>query len=137
MEFALSSKLFSAIEMESLGKPASSRSDFKNTGQIIFGGYGTTAQHSYFQLLDQVTQDICADIISTTDDKKSLSMAQAMTQSKLLAYGEHKNRLNKELKINGNLPVNLFLLKKFNSVFWCDFANPLSFLLSIVPIATR
>ena len=24
-----------------------------------------------------------------------------------------------------------FLLKKFNNVFWCDFANPLSFLLSI------
>ena len=104
---------FQQLEMESLGKPASSRSDFKNTGQIIFGGYGPTAQHSYFQLLHQGTQDICADIISTTDDKKSLSMAQAMTQSKLLAYGEHKNRLNKELKINGNVPVNLFLLKKF------------------------
>ena len=106
---------FQQLEMESLGKPASSRSDFKNTGQIIFGGYGPTAQHSYFQLLHQGTQDISADIISTTDDKKSLSMAQAMTQSKLLAYGEHKNRLNKELKINGNVPVNLFLLKKFNA----------------------
>ena len=41
------------LEMESLGKPASKDAEFKKTGQIIFGGYGPTAQHSYFQLLHQ------------------------------------------------------------------------------------
>ena len=49
--------------MESLGKQPSKNSEFKKTGQIIFGGYGPTAQHSYFQLLHQGTQNICADII--------------------------------------------------------------------------
>ena len=48
--------------MESLGKRPNKNSEFKKTGQIIFGGYGPTAQHSYFQLLHQGTQDICADI---------------------------------------------------------------------------
>ena len=44
--------------MESLGKQPFLESDYKKTGQIIFGGYGPTAQHSYFQLLHQGTQDV-------------------------------------------------------------------------------
>ena len=54
---------FQQLEMESLGKRPNKNSEFKKTGQIIFGGYGPTAQHSYFQLLHQGTQNICADII--------------------------------------------------------------------------
>ena len=106
---------FQQLEMESLGKQSSPKSRFKHTGQIIFGGYGPTAQHSYFQLLHQGTQDICADIISTSDDEKSLSVAQAITQSKLLANGENEIELENEFKINGNVPTNLFLMKKFNA----------------------
>ena len=106
---------FQQLEMESLGKQPSQSSDYKNTGQVIFGGYGPTAQHSYFQLLHQGTQEICADIISIKDDKKSLSGAQAITQSKLLAFGENEIQLENEFKINGNVPVNLFLLKKFDA----------------------
>ena len=55
------------LEMESLGKQASKTSEFQKTGQIIFGGYGPTAQHSYFQLLHQGTQNICADIIVSSN----------------------------------------------------------------------
>ena len=106
---------FQQLEMESLGKQASPKSRFKHTGQIIFGGYGPTAQHSYFQLLHQGTHDICVDIISSSDDKKSLSVAQAITQSKLLANGENEIKLENEFKINGNVPTNLFLMKKFNA----------------------
>ena len=73
------------LEMESLGKQASKTSEFQKTGQIIFGGYGPTAQHSYFQLLHQGTQKICADIVASNEDKKSLAFAQAITQSKLLS----------------------------------------------------
>ena len=47
--------------MESLGKHPNQNSEYKNTGQIIFGGYGPTAQHSYFQLMHQGTQNISAD----------------------------------------------------------------------------
>ena len=87
----------------------------KNTGQIIFGGFGPTAQHSYFQLLHQGTQEICVDFILNKDDRNSLSYAQAITQSKLLANGESEIELKNESKINGNVPVNLFLLKKFDA----------------------
>ena len=98
------------LEMESLGKPIDSNSEFNHTGQIIFGGYGPTAQHSYFQLLHQGTHKICTDIVVDKENTASLSYAQAITQSKLLSSGA-KN-LNKNEKINGNAPVNLFLLNK-------------------------
>ena len=39
------------LEMESIGKSVNPISKFKKTGQTIFGGFGSTAQHSYFQLL--------------------------------------------------------------------------------------
>ncbi len=101
------------LEMESLGKQNSKDSKFKKTGQIIFGGYGPTAQHSYFQLLHQGTQDICADIILNKKDKKSLSYAQAITQSKLFSQGA--NDLKNEEKINANIPTNLFLINGSSS----------------------
>ncbi len=102
------------LEMESLGKPVSLSSKYKKTGQIIFGGYGPTAQHSYFQLLHQGTQDICADIISTNEDPKSLAYAQSITQANLLSNGAEDLLMDEE-KINGNIPLNLFMLKKVNS----------------------
>ena len=101
------------LEMESLGKQPSKESEFKKTGQIIFGGYGPTAQHSYFQLLHQGTQDICADIIINKQDKKSLSYAQAITQSKLLSQGAEY--LKDKEKINSNIPTNLFLINSSSS----------------------
>lgn len=100
------------LEMESLGKHPSKQSEFKKTGQIIFGGYGPTAQHSYFQLLHQGTQDICADIIVSIKDEKSLEYAQAITQTKLLSEGA--NEFNGQESIKGNTPTNLFLFKDPN-----------------------
>jgi glucose-6-phosphate isomerase len=102
------------LEMESLGKQPHKNSDFKKTGQIIFGGYGPTAQHSYFQLLHQGTQDICADIIASKEDLKSLAYAQAITQAKILSDGAD-DLLKAEEKINGNIPLNLFLLNKIDA----------------------
>jgi glucose-6-phosphate isomerase len=102
------------LEMESLGKQPSEESEYKKTGQIIFGGYGPTAQHSYFQLLHQGTQDICADIIVSMQDPKSLVYAQAITQSELLSNGVD-NSFKEEEKINGDVPLNLFLLKNIDS----------------------
>ena len=102
------------LEMESLGKQANKGSEFKNTGQIIFGGYGPTAQHSYFQLLHQGTQNIAADIIVSREDTKSTAYAQAITQAQLLSAGAN-NLLKKEEKINGNIPLNLFMLNSIDS----------------------
>ncbi len=100
------------LEMESLGKPFNNSSGFKKTGQIIFGGYGPVAQHSYFQLLHQGTHELCADIISSKENHKSLSYAQASTQSMLLSSGA--DQLSEYEKINGNIPVNIFLLNQID-----------------------
>ena len=102
------------LEMESLGKQPKKDSVFQKTGQIIFGGYGPTAQHSYFQLLHQGTQDICADIIASKENLKSLAYAQAITQAKILSDGA-KDFLKAEERINGNIPLNLFLLNKVDA----------------------
>jgi len=104
---------FQQLEMESLGKQANPNSEFEKTGQIIFGGFGPRAQHSYFQLLHQGTQDICADIIANKEDPKSLSYAQAMIQSTL--FSNEAKDLQEQERINGNVPINLFLLNKIDS----------------------
>ncbi len=101
------------LEMESLGKQPSKESDFKKTGQIIFGGYGPKAQHSYFQLLHQGTHQICADIILCNKDKESLAYAQAITQSKLLSKGA--DDLKDYEKINADIPTNLFSINSKSS----------------------
>ena len=100
---------FQQLEMESLGKRPSKNSEFKKTGQIIFGGYGPRAQHSYFQLLHQGTQNICADIILNKENEyNGLAYSQGITQARLLSEGA-KTLLKDEETINGNVPVNLFI----------------------------
>ena len=100
---------FQQLEMESLGKRPNKNSEFKKTGQIIFGGYGPTAQHSYFQLLHQGTQNICADIILNSQNKyDTLAYSQGITQARLLSVGA-TIPLKDEETINGNVPVNLFI----------------------------
>ena len=103
------------LEMESNGKNANDNSNFKKTGQTVFGGFGSTAQHSYFQLLHQGTSLFCADIISVETDKKNnkLLFAQSQAQANLLAFGANNNLMKHE-KVNGNSPVNLFSLKNLH-----------------------
>ena len=73
------------LEMESLGKPSNSASIFRETGQTIFGGFGSTAQHSYFQQLHQGTSQCSADIIYSPKAQSPLSNAQAQGQAFLLS----------------------------------------------------
>ncbi|MDC0942079.1 hypothetical protein OAS63_02405 [Gammaproteobacteria bacterium] len=97
------------LEMESLGKQANPRSIFQHTGQSIFGGFGSTAQHSYFQLLHQGTAEFCADIIYHPAKGSPLSSAQAIGQANLLAVPSNFKSDPKE-HTNSNSPVNLFML---------------------------
>jgi glucose-6-phosphate isomerase len=98
--------------MESLGKQANPKSLFKETGQTIFGGFGSTAQHSYFQLLHQGTAGFCTDIIHSASRSSPLSSAQAQGQALLLSSEKSSN--NPLEKINSNSPVNLFHLNKLS-----------------------
>ena len=101
------------LEMESLGKPCDPSSIFNSTGQTIYGGFGSTAQHSYFQLLHQGTADTAADIIFCRSKDSLLLEAQAEGQSDLLSGDKHL-ALNALEKTNGNIPVNLFELKSLS-----------------------
>ena len=101
------------LEMESLGKKPNPKSIFKETGQSIFGGFGSTAQHSYFQLLHQGTAEFCTDIIYSTSNNSPLSCAQAKGQAALLS-SDFKGSTNLLEKTNSNSPVNLFHLNKLS-----------------------
>ena len=101
------------LEMESLGKPSNAESIFHETGQTIFGGFGSTAQHSYFQLLHQGTAQCSADIIYSPDTQSPLTNAQAKGQASLLSSPQNQSSNLLELT-NGNIPVNLFVLPKLS-----------------------
>ena len=101
------------LEMESLGKQANPRSIFQQTGQSIFGGFGSTAQHSYFQLLHQGTAEFCTDIIYSTSINSPLLSAQARGQAAILS-SDFKGSANLLEKTNSNSPVNLFHLNKLS-----------------------
>ena len=103
------------LEMESIGKQPNKDSIFQKTGQVVFGGFGSTAQHSYFQLLHQGTASVCADVftIAENKEKNKLLFAQSQAQSNLLANGADAELQDFE-KVNGNIPTNLFTLKSLN-----------------------
>ena len=102
------------LEMESIGKGAKESSHFEKTGQVVFGGFGSTAQHSYFQLLHQGTANFSSDIICIDIDKveNALLYAQSQAQAGLLAFGDEN--LEDHEKVNGKSPVNLISLKELN-----------------------
>ena len=101
--------------MESIGKQPNKDSIFQKTGQVVFGGFGSTAQHSYFQLLHQGTASVCADVftIAKNKEKNKLLFAQSQAQSNLLANGADAE-LQEFEKVNGNIPSNLFTLESLN-----------------------
>ena len=101
------------LEMESLGKQPNPKSLFKETGQSIFGGFGSTAQHSYFQLLHQGTAEFCTDIIYSNSKNSPLPSAQAQGQASLLSSNSNKSS-NLLEKTNSNSPVNIFHLNKLS-----------------------
>ncbi|MDA9024086.1 hypothetical protein N9O55_04050 [Gammaproteobacteria bacterium] len=101
------------LEMESLGKPFNVESIFHETGQTIFGGFGSSAQHSYFQLLHQGTSQCSVDIIHSPTAQSPLSNAQAKGQASLLSSPQKQSSDLRELT-NGNIPVNLFVLPKLS-----------------------
>jgi glucose-6-phosphate isomerase len=106
-------KYIQQLEMESLGKAANPLSPFNGTGQSIFGGFGSTAQHSYFQLLHQGTAEFCTDIIFSSSKDSPLLSAQAQGQTSLLSLDSRESR-NLLEKTNSNSPVNLFHLNKLS-----------------------
>ena len=100
------------LEMESLGKPNNPESIFAYTGQTIYGGFGPTAQHSYFQLLHQGTSETSADFIASLSSHSALLNSQAEGQFKLLS-GKIKFKKGMDAA-NSNIGGNFFSLDKLD-----------------------
>lgn len=123
------------LEMESNGKSASISGqtlDYK-TCPILWGEIGSNAQHAYYQLLHQGTQQVSCDFIAPAKryHKKSnnnsntntaliqqheLSLANCLAQSRVLAFGNKAidshdaEEVNPHKSYRGNQPSSTLLL---------------------------
>ncbi|GBD44871.1 Glucose-6-phosphate isomerase [bacterium HR40] len=98
------------LEMESNGK--SVRRDGGEvhcpTGPVLWGSTGTNGQHAYFQLLHQGTRLVPVDIlvaaesrIAETDGRHLELVANALAQSRALAFGRSDAETRRELMAEG------------------------------------
>lgn len=124
------------MEMESNGKRVTHLGQTVNyqTAPISFGGPGTNAQHSFYQLLHQGTKLIPVDFIVPLQSHHSLHqhhtilIAHAFSQSKALMEGQTAEGIRQEMRnkyteeeiqrltphkiLPGNRPSNTLLLPK-------------------------
>ncbi len=92
------------LDMESNGKSIDNkgRDVTHSTGQIVWGGLGNQAQHSYYQLLCQGTHKVTADFISLTLNDNEIVNEMCKAKINVLSNG-----INKENKTNGYIPGNI------------------------------
>ena len=108
------------LVMESLGK--SVRSDGSAvehaTGPVIWGGVGSSVQHSFFQSLHQGTDTVPADFIGVVRPAHTLAghhnalLANLLAQTQALASGEDNDDGNR--RYPGDRPSTLLLLDELN-----------------------
>lgn len=112
------------VDMESNGKHIDQDGNFVNyqTGPIIFGEPGTSAQHSFYQLIHQGTTPVPLELIGfrqsqyqqdlningTTSQEKLL--ANLFAQAIALATGQKSDNPNKDFA--GNRPSHMILGKQ-------------------------
>lgn len=109
------------LEMESNGKHVTAEGepvDF-DTAPILWGGVGTTGQHTFYQLLHQGTRLVASDIIivmSAGEDPNELNkrlVANAMAQAKALMTGTEHD-IEPYRYIRGNQPSSAIVLEKLD-----------------------
>lgn len=104
------------LVMESLGK--SVRPDGSEVGvsttAMLWGGTGTSCQHSFFQALHQGTDTVPADFIGVVrpahgyEENHRVQLANLFAQMEALANGSHD--ADPQKRHEGNRPSTLFLL---------------------------
>src|SRR5690554_596218 len=89
------------------------------TGNIIWGGTGTNAQHAFFQLLHQGTKLIPVDFIvfananHKNDLHQEVLLASCFAQSEALLNGTQQEDSNDPYRVfEGNRPSNTILIKQ-------------------------
>lgn len=112
------------LSMESNGKSTGRDQNPVNThtGNIIFGGVGSNAQHAYFQLLHQGTKLIPADFIGFIEplhgntEHHNILMANCFAQTEALLNGRETietDTFESSFKeFYGDGPTNTLLIKK-------------------------
>lgn len=106
--------------MESLGKSA--RCDgsgcARATGLVLWGGVGSSSQHSFFQSLHQGTDTVPVDFIGVVrpahahDEHHAALLANLLAQSEALANGRAHSDPHRHYP--GDRPSSLFLLDALN-----------------------
>lgn len=118
------------LEMESNGKSVNrdGQTVTYDTCPILWGDIGSNAQHAFYQLLHQGTQDVSCDFIApikrydseqniSLSEQHLLSLANCLAQSQVLAFGNHalpnSNEKNADSfkHYRGNQPSTTLLLK--------------------------
>ena len=111
------------LEMESNGKRVTQRGEpvAMPTATVVFGGVGSDAQHSYFQLLHQGTWKIASDFIAIAHSEPHAKqhanklLANCFAQILALDYGDQADvdaapSHNQQLVCQGQQPSSLILL---------------------------
>lgn len=110
------------MDMESSGKSASrngARLAYQ-TGPVVFGDVGTSAQHAFMQLLHQSAQVIPADIIAVAGADHGMRahhialFGNALAQGKALMEGLENTR-EAHKHFSGNRPSSTFVLDRLDA----------------------
>ncbi|HMB43611.1 MAG TPA: glucose-6-phosphate isomerase, partial [Luteimonas sp.] len=108
------------LVMESLGKSVHSDGSAVATATVpvLWGGTGTSSQHSFFQALHQGTDTVPMDFIGVVRPAHSFAeshhvlLAHLLAQTEALANGE--DNADAQKRYAGNRPSTLFLLDQLN-----------------------
>ncbi|GIX31997.1 MAG: glucose-6-phosphate isomerase [Porticoccaceae bacterium] len=108
------------LEMESNGKGVTrdGRPVHWPTGQVVLGGVGTAAQHSFFQLLHQGTRFVPVDLIGVVESsgadlrQRRFLLANLIAQARALMSGDSDPALPPHRRQPGNRPSNVLLLTR-------------------------
>ncbi len=103
------------LDMESNGKSIDNQGKTVNyaTGPLVWGGLGSQAQHSYYQLLCQGTHKVTADFISLSAFDGHMINDLCAAKIKLLTAGVHTTE-NPNGFIPGNIPLNHISINNYS-----------------------
>jgi glucose-6-phosphate isomerase len=112
-DLALLPHYLQQLSMESLGKCTTQEGApiTYQTGNIIWGGVGTTGQHAYHQLLHQGVEFTPCEFIVTYDEPYLFS--QSLAQSRALMLGQ--NTGNPAKNCPGNRPSTLIIFPELTA----------------------
>src|SRR3546814_15638991 len=89
------------------------------TGPVIWGGFGSSTQHSFFQSLHQGTDTVPADFIGVVRPAHTLAghhhalLANLLAQTQALACGEENEDGHR--RYPGDRPSTVLLLDELNT----------------------